>query len=159
MASELEIKTDRLAEMLSQENLDGVLLNTQHNFAWLTGGGSNGIDLSRENGAGFLFVTRAGGRYVIANNIEMPRLVDEELSEFEFQPIEVTWQSEKDASTILNAARSVAPGSNLGSDIGFPETRWIEPSIVSCRSELTPEEMDRYKQLGSDSGRALGDVQ
>jgi antitoxin VapB len=158
MTSELEIKTERITSMLADENLDGVLLNAQHNFSWLTCGGSNGIDLSRENGAGFLFVTREGGRYLIANNIELSRLVDEELSEYDFQPIEISWQAEKDASTILNAARSVAGGGNFGCDIGFPETLWIEPSIAACRSELTPEEMDRYKQLGSDAGHALGSV-
>jgi Xaa-Pro aminopeptidase len=62
MSSELETKTERLQKMLSTQSLDGVLLNAQHNFSWLSGGGSNGIDMSRENGAGFLFVTWDGGR-------------------------------------------------------------------------------------------------
>jgi Xaa-Pro aminopeptidase len=134
------------------------LLNAQHNFSWLSGGGSNGIDMSRENGAGFLFVTWDGGRYVIANNIEISRLLTEEISEDEFQPIEITWQAEKDPQTILNAAKSVAKRGNFGCDIGFPETRMIEPSIAGCRAELTAEEIDRYKQLGSDAGQALENV-
>ena len=141
--------------MLSAEQLDGVLLNTQHNFSWLSGGGSNGIELTRENGAGFLFVTRDGGRYVIANNIEMPRLLAEELAEDLFQPVEVAWQAEKDPQTILGAARSVANGGNIGCDIGFPDTRFIEPAIADCRYELTPEEVDRFNQLGSDAGQAV----
>ena len=144
--------------MLSAESLDGVLLNTQHNFAWLSCGGSNGIDMTRENGAGFLLVTRDGRRFVIANNIEMPRLLTEEISEDDFQPIEITWQTEKDPHIVVNAARSVLQGSNLGCDIGFPETRLIEHAIAGCRFELTPEETDRYKQLGSDAGHALKEV-
>jgi Xaa-Pro dipeptidase len=153
--SELEEKTERLQRMLTAENLDGVLLNTQHNFAWLTGGGSNAIDLTRENGAGFLFVARNGRRYVIANNIEMPRLLMEEISATDFEPIELTWQSEKNLNSVLGAVRRVIENGEVGCDIGFPETRWIEPSIAGCRFELTPDEIDRYRNLGRDAGAAL----
>jgi len=153
MNNELKEKTGRLQQMMNAENLGGVLMNTQHNFSWLTCGGSNGIDLSRENGAGFLFVSSSGKRYVIANNIEMPRLLSEELSE-KFEPIEVSWQAEKDPATVINGARSVSKG-ELGCDIGFPETRWIEPSIASCRFSLTEAEIDRFRKLGSDAGKAL----
>jgi Xaa-Pro dipeptidase len=157
MNSELEIKTERLVQMLHAERLDGVLLNTQHNFAWLTCGGSNGIDLSRENGAGFLLVTKDGKRYLIANNIEMSRLLAEEMSGLSFVPIEITWQAEKDPQSVLGAARSVV-GGDLGCDIGFPETRWIEPSIASCRFELTPEEKARFRSLGRDAGAAVANA-
>jgi len=159
MNSELEIKTERIVKMLHDEDLDGVLLNTQHNFAWLTSGGSNGIDLSRENGAGFLCVTRGGERYVVANNIEIGRLTSEEFAEYgEFEPIEVSWQAEKNPQTILNAAKSIAGGDRLGCDIGFPETRLIEPSIASCRYELTTEETERFRALGGDAGHAMNNI-
>src|SRR6187401_1072026 len=105
MNSELEIKTERIVKMLHAEDLDAVLLNTQHNFAWLTGGGSNGIDLSRENGAGFLCITRSGKRAIIANNIEIDRLLNEELSASSFEASEITWQAEKDSQTVLKAAK------------------------------------------------------
>ena len=156
--AELEEKTERLRIMLAAQSLDGVLLNSQQNFSWLTCGGSNGIDLSRENGTGFLLVTRNGGRHLIANNIEMPRLLAEEISQDDFRPIEITWQAEKTAVNVLNAARSVSGGSNFGCDIAFPETRLIEPATANCRYELTPEETDRYKQLGADAGHALKNV-
>ena len=144
--------------MLGRENLACVLLNTQHNFSWLTGGRSNGIDLSRENGAGWLLVTRSGKRYVIANNIEMSRLLTEEVSSTEFEPIEITWQAEKDPYAVINAVGSVAGDGAIGCDIGFPETRWIEPSIARCRFELTADEIERFKALGRDSGEAFESV-
>ena len=144
--------------MLKDEDLDGVLLNTQHNFSWLSCGGSNGIDLSRENGSCFLLVTRNGDRYVIANNIEMGRLLAEEISASDFEPIEVTWQSEKDPHTVLSAVTPLANGNRLGCDIGFPDTRWIEPSIASCRFELTLDEISRFRDLGRDAGQALGNL-
>ena len=144
--------------MLAAENLAGVLLNTQHNFAWLTGGRSNGVDMTRENGACWLLVTRDGRRRVIANNIEMPRLSTEEISEQEFEPIEISWQSEKDPLNVLAAARSAIADGEIGCDIGFPETRWIEPSIARCRFQLTPHEIERFRGLGQDAGRAVEDA-
>ena len=54
MSDEIDIKTERLVEMLERENLGGVLLNAQHNFAWITGGGMNGVDRSREGAGGVL---------------------------------------------------------------------------------------------------------
>ncbi|MEP6703294.1 MAG: hypothetical protein ABJB34_00650 [Acidobacteriota bacterium] len=153
--TELEVKTERLVRMLAAENLGGVLLNTQHNFAWLTGGGSNGIDLSRENGAGFLFVTGKGKRYVIANNIEIGRLLAEEISAEDFEPIEIGWQAEKDPGVVIKAAKRAAGAGELGCDIGFPEARWVEPSIAACRFELVPEEIERYRELGRAAGRGI----
>ncbi|HUR98065.1 MAG TPA: M24 family metallopeptidase [Pyrinomonadaceae bacterium] len=155
--SELEVKTERLVRMLAAENLGGVLLNTQRNFAWLSGGGSNGIDLSGENGAGFLFVTAKGKRYVIANNIEIGRLLAEEISAEDFEPVEIGWQAEKDPKVAIDAIKRVT-GGDIGSDTGFPETRWIEPSIASCRFELLPSEIDRFRDLGRAAGGALGSV-
>ncbi len=80
MTKETEIadKTERLQRMLAAEDLSGVLITSQHNFSWLTAGGSNGIDLTRESGAAAIFVRNDGKRYLLANRIEMPRLLAEE---------------------------------------------------------------------------------
>lgn len=76
--NELEIKTERLVQMLKAENLGGVLLNSQLNFAWLTAGANNSVDLSRENGVSSLLIRNDGKRFLIANKIEMPRMLAEE---------------------------------------------------------------------------------
>src|SRR5207244_461579 len=98
--AELEEKTGRLVALLDREGFDAVLLNAQHNFAWLTCGGANGIDLSRENGAASLLVTRGGQRFIVANNIETPRIFAEEVSDGDFGTIEFSWQAEKAAASI-----------------------------------------------------------
>ena len=157
MNSELEEKTARLQQLLGNEQLGGVLLNAQHNFAWLTGGRSNGIDMTRENGACYLFVTQKGKRYLIANNIEMNRLLAEEVSAHDFEPVEVTWQ--KQGATIVETARSLTEAGDLAADLPlFTGVRSVEPLIASCRYELTQPEMTRYRELGRDAGLALGNV-
>jgi len=159
--SELEEKTERIAAMLGRENLDAVLLNAQHNFAWLTGGGSNGVDLSRDNGIASLLVARNGRRFVLANVIEIDRMLAEEISADDFEAVSYPWQEEKSVATlILEKAGSVLkPGSLIGSDMPIGDAAPIvENRISACRYQLTEEELERFRSLGRDAGVALGHV-
>jgi antitoxin VapB len=152
MNDEIEIKTARLVRMLESEKLGGVLLNAQHNFAWLTGGSSNGIDLSRENGAASLLVRADGKRFVFASNIEMPRMLAEELSADDFEPVEYSWQADKaTANFLVEKVRSL-------SDSAVATDYSIEDKVAACRFQLTAGEGDRYRQLGHDASAAIGKV-
>lgn len=157
MSREIEIKTDRIVEMLDREGAGGVILNGQHNFAWITAGASNGIDRSRENGAASVLITNKGRRFILANNIEMPRLVAEEVSPKLFEPISFPWQEEKASSgSITGTASSVCSG-EIVSDLPLNgQTRSIEGSVARCRYELTSEEKDRLRTLGRDAGGVVG---
>lgn len=159
MTREIQTKTERIVELLDKENLGGVLLNAQHNFAWMTGGASNGIDLSRENGAASIFVSRNGKRYALANNIEMSRLLSEEIATNDFEPIEFTWQDEKSVTDLLiTKARDLSDG-QIASDIAVQASlRTIENLIASRRYELTSDEIARYKKLGADAASAMSTV-
>ena len=85
---ELEDKVDRLARAAQDGGVQGVLLATHHNIAWLTGGRSNRVDSSREAGTSRLLVTADGRRLVLANAIEMPRMLEEVLADLEFEPVD-----------------------------------------------------------------------
>lgn len=154
---ELEEKTERVVRLLAENELDAVILNAQHNFAWLTGGGLNGVDLSRENGVASLMVSRDGRRYILANNIEMQRMLAEQVSS-SFEPIEFSWQNEKaDGSIVLkNARRILGTDARIATDIPmFAEALTIEGKIAACRFRLTTEEQERFRNLGSDAGLAM----
>lgn len=161
MNSELAEKTGRLVRMLEAENYGGVLLNAQHNFAWLTGGKSNGVNSSAENGACFLLVRRDGKRFVLANNIEMPRLLAEEISAEDFEPIEFAWEAEKmSGDCVIEKAKSVlAKNSASASDLFLSaEIKPVENLIARCRFQLTAPEIKRYRRLGRDSAQAFKDL-
>lgn len=160
-SQEIAIKTARVVDMLAAKSLGGVLISSQHNFSWLTAGGTNGVDLSREPGAGALLVTNDGKRFVLANRIEMPRLLSEELAgdEFsEFEPIEFPWEEEKACASYL-ATRAIALLGNsaaLGSDIGSgPEAAPVEAELARCRSQLTSSEIERFRSLGQEAAQAI----
>jgi Xaa-Pro aminopeptidase len=144
--------------MLAQERMGGLLLSSQHNFAWLTAGGTNGVDASREAGASALLVRADGKRYAIASRIEMPRLLAEEVSPEEFEPIEFAWEDEKASPTFLadRACSLIESNSALGSDLPFGAgARVVEGAIARCRYSLTDSEIERYRKLGQDAGEAV----
>ncbi len=161
MSKEIQIKTERLQRLISQANLGGILINSQPNFSWLTAGGRNATDLSREAGVGTLFLRRDGKRFVLANKIEMERLLTEELEGQGYEPIYFAWEEEKgNPNLIAHVARSLTTESlPIGSDlISGENVRLIDGDIVRARYQLTEDEIDRFKSLGKDAGKALGDV-
>jgi Xaa-Pro dipeptidase len=154
---ELGAKTDRLVRIARDAGLRGIVLATHHNIAWLTAGRSNRVDGSRETGTARLLVTADGRRFVLANAIEMPRMLDEVLAGFDFEPLEYPWTEDQDPARAVRAARTIIgeqPG--LGADWPLPDTTMIESAIARARTLLTPDEVDRYRALGRDAGRALG---
>lgn len=159
--AEIAEKTGRLTRMLAAEGLGGVVLVAQPNFAWLTAGGNNGIDTSREQGACALVVGADGRRYVLASRIEMARMLEEELAGADFEPVEYGWEEEKASPTFIAdlATKVVGNGVALGSDLPLgPNVKGIDGAVSRCRYQLTPPELERFRQLGSDAGEALGAV-
>ncbi len=148
-------------EMLAAENLGGVLLNAQHNFAWLTGGKSNGINSSVETGACYLLIRNDGKCFVLANNIEMPRILAEEISAENFEPVQFSWQDEKSAGDfVIKKAQSLLDENKiLTSDLFLnSDIQPIENLVARCRYELTGAEIERYRILGKEAGKAIGDL-
>lgn len=147
--------------MLDAESLGAVLLNAQHNFAWLTGGKSNGINNSTENGACFLLVRGDGKKFVLANNIEMPRILAEEISADDFEPVEFAWETEKASGDFIfeKAESLLTDNREIASDLSInPKIRAIENLIAKCRYSLTEPEIERYRKLGRDAGEVLGTI-
>jgi antitoxin VapB len=158
---ELAEKTERIVRFLSAEDLGGILLSSQHNFSWLSCGGTNGIDLSREAGAGALFVRNDGRRFLIANRIETPRLLAEELDAQDWEPIEYGWEEEKanpllvaeHAKALCNASAAIASDSAIGN-----AARVVETAFARLRYQLTDAEIERFRVLGRDAGEAIGNL-
>jgi Xaa-Pro aminopeptidase len=159
-SAEIAEKMGRLARALAAEGLGGVLLGSQHNFAWLTAGGSNGVDLSREPGACALLVRADGKRFVIASRIEMARMLEEELAGAEFEPVEYSWEEDKASPTFVAdlAASLLEGGSALGSDLpAGAGVKVFEGAVARCRYQLTTSETERFRQLGRDAGEVVGE--
>jgi Xaa-Pro aminopeptidase len=154
---EFEIKRERLARICRDAGLAGIVISTQANFAWLTGGATNRIDGSREVGAGSLLAGADGRVHILANAIEMPRLAGEELSHLALTAIEYPWTDEHTvADNHVRLAKQVLGGdARVGADWPTAGAVPVDRDIARARAPLTLEEIDRYRQLGRDVGSAI----
>ena len=147
--------------MLAAEGLGAVLLCAQHNFAWLTAGGSNAVDTTREQGVSALLVRADGRRFVLASRIEMARMLEEELAGADFEPVEYGWEEEKASPAFLaeRASSLLEGGGALGSDLPLGAgVKTVEAAVTRCRYRLTAPEIERYRSLGRDAGEAVGEL-
>jgi antitoxin VapB len=91
----------------------------------------------------------------------MPRLLADEVSEIDFEPVEFSWEEEKaDPEFLIKLARSLLAGEkSLGSDQQISgDCAFIESAIAECRYQLTDNELERYQSLGRDAGLAIGNL-
>jgi antitoxin VapB len=158
--AELDEKAARVDRLLQEGGLAGVLIGAQHNFAWITGGGTNRIDGSRDAGAGALLLGRGGRRYVLANVIEMPRLVAEEVAGQGYEPVEFPWEAERaSASFLVDTARRILGAADpIAADLPLPGAAPAEGHLIRARARLTAAEVSRMRALGRDAGDAVGEV-
>jgi Xaa-Pro aminopeptidase len=158
-ASEIDRKVSRLAAAAAAAGAGGVLILAHWNFAWLTGGASNRIDVSREAGAGALLVGSDGRRMILANEIEMPRLASEALDGLDFEPVSFPWVDERaDPAFLARRAAEVLGAGLLAADLPIGGGLPFEPTLSKLRTQLEPEDVERYRRLGADVGRTVGDA-
>jgi antitoxin VapB len=156
-SAECDLKTDRLARLARESNLAGILIATQHNFAWLTGGRSNRVDGSRERGNGELLIAADGRRFVLANSIESGRVAGEALDGVDAQLIEYAWTDERaDPSLPIRLAQRALGGGEIGADVVAPPAAFVEPQIARQRTPLLPEEIERLRTVGRETGVIVG---
>ena len=154
--TEFDLKAGRLAAVARAAGLGGVLVGTPPNFSWLTGGRTNRIDMTREAGAGALFVTTEAEVCVLANAIEMPRLLDEALAGLTVTPVEIPWADERARPGWAVDAGRARTGRPVGADWPAPEAVLVDGAIARARVPLVPAEMARLRAFGAEAGQTLG---
>ena len=146
---ELSEKKRRLRTFLEQRGLDALYLSTVANFAWLTAGLEPVVMISSDRAEAGLFVTR-DKQYVVCNSIEHPRMKDEDrLEELGFEFHVSPWYHG------LPRFDTLVQGLRWASDWPLPDVPDLSAEITRLRYQLTPEEMDRYRQVGLDTGNAI----
>lgn len=152
---EMQDKENRLRQLMAASGLDGILLKKQANFSWLTAGGYNRVGLATEAGVTSLLVTRKG-RYIVANRIEMRRmLVEEGLADLGFEPLEYEWFEDRE----MEMVKKIVPDlSKVGSDVEWAELRPLDGAIKKLRYSLTEPEIERFRFLGEKASLAVEKV-
>jgi antitoxin VapB len=138
---EINLKIERILNLLEQRSLDALLLRRISSFAWATCGAASYINTAASEGVASLLITPKT-RYLITNNIEAPRFEKEENLakqgwDFQISP----WHSANDQLAKLTH------GLKLGADGAFVGATDLSADLAWLRSQLTPEEGLRFRAL------------
>ena len=148
-------KLARVRAYLKQHKLEGIVLGTRANWAWLTGGGDGHIVSQTDDAFGALAVT-ARSAYLLANNIEIVRFVKEE-PVAAFTPKEFPWTTPmSEAVAKLAGAKASAWASDTPGMTGLAALPG--DFAADCRAELLEPEIRRYKSLGRDCSLVMETV-
>jgi len=154
MMNEIQVKESRIRDFLTNRGLDAVLLSTQANFAWATGGRQNYVGIASEMGVASLLITMKS-KYVVTNTIEKHRIMDEELKGMGYDLIDYEWFDDARKVKIIT---DFSQTMQIGSDDGFAGTVNVAGEIAELRYSLTAEEISRYQWLGQKCGEAVANV-
>src|SRR4030043_443178 len=148
---EIKEKEGRVREFLKSKGLHALLLKRQANFSWMTCGGLNLVGFTTEVGATSLLITK-DSKFVISNNIEAPRMIEEEgLEKQGFTIKTFPWFEDQEVSIV----KDLVGDGPVGCDVPFPNTVMVAEEVTKLRYSLTPEEVDRYRWLGEKASLAL----
>jgi Xaa-Pro aminopeptidase len=151
LADEIKEKERRVRDFLQAKQLKALLLKRQANFSWMTCGSLNLVGITTEFGATSLLITE-DSKFVISNNIEAPRMIEEEgLEKQGFIPRVFPWHQDQEAAFV----KELVGDGPVGSDVSFPNATVLVEDIARLRYSLTPEEIDRYRWLGERVSLAL----
>lgn len=153
IATEVETKLEKLRAYMDARDLEGVHIRLRDNFAWLSGGHDNHVVNASERGFSSLLVTQES-KYLVTDNIEVGRLLDEELVNLGWEPATFEW-FEPDG--LVSKVRAIVPG-NLMSDVPFPNAVAIDLDFDHLRYVLLPSEIERLRILGRDVSGVLADT-
>jgi len=151
LADEIKEKERRVRGFLGSKGLKALLLKRQASFSWMTCGGLNLVGITTEVGATSLLITE-GAKYAISNNIESPRMIDEERLEKQgFIVRTFPWYEDQERSIV----KDLVEDGPFGCDVPFTGAAMMAEDIARLRYSLTPEEMERYRWLGEKVSSAL----
>jgi len=147
--TELETKLERVRRLLKKNGLEALLLNRVSSFAWATCGAASYVNTASTTGAASLLITPKG-RYVLTNNIESTRLEKEEKLSAQGWEMRVSpWYASQDEIAAL------AGGMKLGADGEYPGATDLSAEISRLRTDLLPEEGQRFRLLGQMCAQAM----
>ena len=147
---EFSEKRGRISDLMAAHGLGGLLLCRSSSWSWATCGRNANVATNAECAfAALLFTPRRS--YLIADRVEMPRLLAEELGPLPFEPLEFPWYAPQRRDALF-ASLTEGP---MGSDLPIDGARYLGEPLIALRTDLTKEEQGRFRALGRDTGAAI----
>jgi len=143
-------REQRVRELMEQRGLGALLLRRSANFAWYTGGADNRVDHASPFGVADVLLVR-DEEYVFTNNIEAPRMREEQTPDFEV--VEHPWYEDEAA-----AIREAVGDASLGADFPLEGAMDVSGEVAPLRYVLDPDALQRYRRVGADAAAAVAEA-
>src|SRR5215213_4572916 len=143
-------RQQELRELMERMGLEALLLRRSTNFAWYTGGAENRVDHASPLGVADVLLT-LDAEYIFTNNIEAPRMREEQISGFEV--IEHPWYEDE-----VSAIREVVGDAPLGTDFSLEGALGVSDEVASMRYVLDADALERYRKVGADAAAAVAEA-
>jgi Xaa-Pro dipeptidase len=159
--AEANEKVERVRKALAAQKLEGLLIATERNLNWLTAGGKNNVVWAQRETPVKLLVTPAR-LFLIADNIEGPRMMTEELSGLGYEWIRYDWYgSEAKALEPLVRGKRIAFDHPAAADAYGRSSRRAAPVTFDFEPvyyPITAGERKKYRWLGRKTSEILEQV-
>ncbi|HOX36684.1 MAG TPA: M24 family metallopeptidase [Candidatus Brocadiia bacterium] len=149
---EFRLKSAILTEYMKERSLSGIFVARPANVAWLGCGACNVVNVTGATGVATLgFVD--GELHLIAKNIEVRRMLEEELDGIaSIRTHTASWHEFGKGETFI---RRLLAGGRGASDCGLDATAALDAKFDELRYSLTDAEMDRCRIVGRDLRDAM----
>lgn len=146
------LKVQRLRHLLQSMDLDAALLRSTASFAWATDGAASYVNLAATEGEASLLVTPEE-TYLLTNNIEAPRLENEERLQQQGWTFKVVpWYEQADLVARLTQDMKV------GADVPCAGMADLRGPLSRLRARLTSQEGQRFRELGRRCAAAVDEA-
>ncbi|MCL5071656.1 MAG: M24 family metallopeptidase [Actinobacteria bacterium] len=153
---EFTLKKIKLIEYLESKSLDGILMTKRSNYSWITCGYRNKIMDSAQLGASSILFYK-GIFYLITTNIEIERMISEELNNF--FPIEKVIYDWFSPDGLKESLKKVTGLKKIVQDYLVVEgLNIVENDFNYLKFELTEQEIIRYIELGQIVSKCMTEV-
>ena len=152
---EISGKIDQVRQILSREDLSGILLTRQYNICWLTAGASNHVLYDYQDSLIGILITPEKA-IVIAENGDHDRVRDEEFFHYPFDYRKIRWYADKVGMEALKLVKG-----KLGVDAyigGLDGQVNIDGQLMRYRSVLVDSEIERLRAYGKEASAIITKV-
>ena len=144
---ELQSKAEACRALLHPSGAAGLLLTDASNVSWLTGGAETHVFFASPASVGPVLVT-ADNIYMCCDNIETPRMYDEEIGELGIEKADGPWYDD--------ARRREAIEKVVGKGVVLRDTdSEVRNALVKKQMVMSEAEVARYRLLGGAAARCL----
>ena len=158
LLAEIDVKLERVQQLLARQHLAGVLLFRTNNFAWATAGlGDNHILLTNETGPAGLLLLGNGKRYVVGPKTETDHLLEEGLRELGYEALSFNWYDDGPAR-LRTLVTGVAGNQPVGADNPTEGFTLIDGAVAHLRYQLTDSELKKYRWVCRQASEAVAHV-